>query len=156
MKKFCRRKVWPLIDPISHAMQGAAITPDNLLDQLRIKEMAALEAFTSGQAGVADWKAIADLLNIAETIASQGIGIEVLEVCDKVQAGLDEARERHNKTRRMGLSGPAIQAIRDLMEYHQLQRTSISRAEYERYIRLTGNRIRSKHPSLKVTVEADQ
>jgi hypothetical protein len=53
------------------------------------------------------------------------------------------------------MSGPAIQAIRDLIEYHQLQRTSISRGEYERYIRKTADRIRSKHPSLKVTVEAN-
>lgn len=155
MKKFCKRKVWPLINVVQHAIEGAAITPDHLLDQLRIREQSALEAFTSGQAGVADWKAIADLLNVAETLARGGIGPEVLEVCDRVQAGLDEARERHNKTRRMGLSGLAIQAIRDLIEYHQLQRTSISRGEYERYIRKTADRIRSKHPSLKVTVEAN-
>ena len=69
-------------------------------------------------------------------------------------AGLDEARERHHRTGRMGLSGPAIQAMRDLAEYHDLQRTSISRGEYEKWIVKTRNRIVSLHPSLKREVSS--
>lgn len=152
MKKHCVRKHWALVNPVRHAIEGAAITPDHLLDKLRLMELSAIDAFTRGRATVADWKSLADLLNVSETMARGGVGPEALEACDRAQAGLDEARDRHNRTKRMGLSGPAIQAMRDLAEYHDLQRTSISRGEYERWIRKTADRIRSKHPSLKMTV----
>jgi len=151
MKKQCRRRHYPLVNPVRMAIEGACITPDALLDRLRMVELSALDAFTRGRATVADWKDLADLLNVAETMARGGCGPEVLEACERVQDGLDESRERHDRTRKMGPSGPAIQAVRDLIEYHDLQRTSISRGEYERFIALTAARIRSEHPSLKRT-----
>ena len=154
MKKHCRRKHWGLINPITHAIEGAAITPAHLLDRLRIVELSAIESFTHGKATIEDWKSLADLLNVAETMARGGVGPEVMEACERAQAGLDEARERHHRTGRMGLSGPAIQAMRDLAEYHDLQRTSISRGEYEKWIVKTRNRIVSLHPSLKREVSS--
>lgn len=154
MKKHCRRKVWGLVNPIQHAIDGASITPDHLLDRLRLVELSAIESFTKGQATVEDWKSLADLLNVAETMSRGGVGPEVLEACERAQDGLSDAHDRFKATGRMGLSGPAIQAMRDLAEYHDLQRQSISRGEYERWIRKTADRIRSAHPSLKKTVQA--
>lgn len=151
MKKRCIRKHWALVDPIRHAIDGAAIAPGHVLDQLRMLELSAIEAFAKGRATVADWKSLADCLNVCETMARGGVGPEALDACDRAQAGLDEARERHNRTRRMGLSGPAIQAMRDLYEFHDLQRSSISRGEYEKWIVKTKNRILSAHPTLKMT-----
>lgn len=49
-RKHCRRKVYPLVNPIARAMEGAAITPDNLLDKLRLQELSAIDAFTRGKA----------------------------------------------------------------------------------------------------------
>ena len=152
MKKHCRRKVWGLVNPIAHVMDGIQVTPTHLLDKLRLVELSAIESFTSGRATKEDWKALADLVNVAETMADGGVGPEVLEFCQRAQQGLSEARERYERTNRMGLSGPAIQAMRDLHEYHDLQRTSIPRGEYERFIQKTRNRILSAHPSLKATV----
>ena len=153
-RKQCRRKHYPLVNPIITAIEGAAITADNLLDRLRLVELSALESFTTGRATIEDWKSIADVLNVAETMARAGVGPEVLEVCQRVEAGLDESRDRHRRTGKMGLSGPAIQAVRDLAEYHDLQRTSISRGEYEKWIVKTRNRIVSLHPSLKREVSS--
>ena len=151
-RKKCRRKVWGLVNPIAHVMDGIQVTPTHLLDKLRLVELSAIESFTSGRATKEDWKALADLVNVAETMADGGVGPEVLEFCQRAQQGLSEARERYERTNRMGLSGPAIQAMRDLHEYHDLQRTSIPRGEYERWIQKTRNRIISSHPSLKATV----
>ena len=151
-RKKCRRKVWGLVNPIAHVMDGIQVTPTHLLDKLRLVELSAIESFTSGRATKEDWKALADLVNVAETMADGGVGPEVLEFCQRAQQGLSEARERYERTNRMGLSGPAIQAMRDLHEYHDLQRTSIPRGEYERFIQKTRNRILSAHPSLKATV----
>lgn len=42
MRKKCRRKVWALVNPIQHAIEGAAITPEDKLNQLQLREMAAV------------------------------------------------------------------------------------------------------------------
>lgn len=152
MKKHCRRKHWNLMNPITLAISGAAITPSDVLDKLRMVELSAIESFSRGMATKADWKALADMLNVCQTMAAGGVGPEALEACERAQDGLAEARQRYERTKRMGLSGPAIQAMRDLHEYHDLQRQSISRGEYERWIEKTRNRILSAHPSLKATV----
>ena len=34
-RKKCVRKVWGLVNPIQHAIDGASITPGHLLDRLR-------------------------------------------------------------------------------------------------------------------------
>jgi hypothetical protein len=43
----------------------------------------------------------------------------------------------------MGLSGEGIQAVRDLIEYADLQQSSISRSDFEKYIQKTKDYIRS-------------
>ena len=81
--------------------------------------------------------------NIAETMGKSGIGPEVLPYCDEVQKALLEAAKRYQKTGKMGLSGIGITKVKDLWEYHELQRTSIARSEYEKMIRKTANYIKS-------------
>ena len=78
-RKKCRRKVWALIDPIAHAIAGAAITDTASLDKLRMLELSAIEAFAKGRATPDDWRALADMLNVCETMARDGIGPEALE-----------------------------------------------------------------------------
>ena len=50
------------------------------------------------------------------------------------------------------MTGPQLIALRELAEWHDLQRRSIARSEYERFIVLTANRIRSSHPDVKVFI----
>jgi hypothetical protein len=45
----------------------------------------------------------------------------------------------------MGLSGEGIKAVRDLIEYADLQQSSISRSEFERYIKKTKDYIKSNN-----------
>lgn len=144
MRKRCKRKVWSTsINPLAHAIAGAAVADDASLNKLRLCELAAIDAMTKGMGTPHDWRWIADVLNIAETMAKNGIGPEVLEYCEKAQEALLEAKERYDKTGKMGLSGTGIRAVKDLWEYHDLQRTSVARSEYERMIQKTMNNIRS-------------
>lgn len=152
MKKRCIRKVWAKINPIAHAIEGAAITPQRQLDRLRVRELAAIDAFTRGAASLADWRDLANMLNLCETMARDGIGPEALPACAEAQAHLIEAASRFERTSRMGTTGPGIQALRALYEYHDLQRQSISRAEFERMIRLTSARIKSRGRDVEVVV----
>lgn len=40
------------------------------------------------------------------------------------------------------------QALIDLMEWHHLQRTSVARSEYEGYLKLATNKMRSRAPGV--------
>ena len=150
MRKKCRRKVWNLVNPIDHAIMGAAITQEGHLDHLRIRELGAIETFRTGKATKDDWRSLADMLNITETLAANGVGPEAMEPCQQAQQALANAHARLRSGKSLGFTGPELQAIREAYDYHDLQRQSISRAQYEQAIKKTADRIRSAHPDLKV------
>jgi hypothetical protein len=152
MRKRTKRKIWNLIDPIQHGIIGAAITQRDKLDKLRMLEYSALEAITKGQGTVADWRTLVDILNISEMMGKNGVGPEVLPICEKAQNSLHKAAMRYQETMQMGLDGEGIKACRDLIEYADLQQGSISRSEFERYIQKTKDYIRS-HGKQVVEIE---
>lgn len=146
MRKRTKRRVYALIDPTQHAIIGASITHREKLDKLRMLEYSALEAMTKGHGTVTDWRTLVDVLNLSEMMARNGIGKdEVMPICQKAQDALHQAAERYQSTLKMGLSGEGIQAIRDLIEYADLQQSSISRSEFEKYIQKTINFIKSNN-----------
>ncbi len=142
-RKRCKRKVYPLLNSLAHGIAGAAVSDKQSLDKLRLCELSAIDAMTKGMGTTEDWRWLADVVNISETMGKEGIGPEVLPYCTEVQAALLEAAERYQKTGKMGLSGTGISKIKELWEYHDLQRTSIARSEYEKMIRKTANYIKS-------------
>ena len=150
MRKRTRRKHWALVNPIQHAIEGAAITPEDKLNQLQLRELAAIDAFAKGVAGLKDWQDIVDMANLCELMAANGVGPEAADICATLQACMVEAARRYERTKKMGITGPGLQAMREVFEYHHLQRTSISRAEYERFIRELQNRIKAKAPEVVV------
>jgi hypothetical protein len=152
MRKRTKRKVWNLIDPIAHGIIGAAITQRDKLDKLRMLEYSALDSMTKGSGTVTDWRTLVDILNISEMMGKNGVGPEVLPICEKAQNSLHKAAMRYQDTMRMGLDGEGIKAIRDLIEYADLQQSSISRSEFERYIQKTKDHIRS-NSNLVVEIE---
>ncbi len=103
----------------------------------------ALDAITKGHGTVQDWRTLVDVLNLSEVMAKGGLGPEVLPVCAQAQEALHKAAMRYQETMRMGLDGPGIQAIRELIEYADLQQASISRAEFEIYVKKTRDYIKS-------------
>jgi len=153
MRKRTKRKViWNLVNPIGHALVGASITPRHILDKLRMTELAALESMTKGQGTVQDWRILTDLLNLSEMMGRSGVGAEVLPVCEKAQEGLYKAAIRYQETLTMGLDGVTIQAIRDLIEYADLQQGSIHRSEFEKFVAKTRNYIKGNgHRVVEIT-----
>jgi hypothetical protein len=153
MRKKTHRKVWSTqINAVLHAITGASITPRETLNKLRFTEYAALDAITRGMGTVGDWRTLVDVLNLSEMMAKNGIGPEVMPVCEKAQEALHKAAMRYQNTMKMGLDGVGIQAIRELLEYADLQQGSITRAEFERYIQKTRNYIKS-NGNLVVEIE---
>jgi hypothetical protein len=150
VRKQCRRKVYKLVDPIAHAIAGAGITTDDCLDQLKAKETAAMEAMRTGNATVYTWQELVDMNNLCQVMARSGIGPEALPDCMMAEIELKHATKRFEATGRMLLTGLGLRAIQEVSEWHQLQRTAISRAEYERMIEKTRNKIRSRSKDVTV------
>jgi len=145
MKKKTNRKHWMLINPLHHAILGASITESKVLDKLRIRELAAIEAMSKGMGTIVEWQELADMMNICEVMASVGgIGPEALPHCQDAQEALTEAARRFELTGKMGLSGVGLNALREVYEYHDLQRSSVPRSVYEQMIIKTRNRVKSK------------
>jgi hypothetical protein len=144
MKKQTKRKHWKLLDVIHHAITGAGITQEHILNKLRMTELASLDAMTRGLGTLQDWQELTDMMNICEVMAIEGIGPEALPYCKAAQEALEQAALRYQSTMRMGLSGTGINALREVFEYHDLQRRSIPRSQYEKMIIKTRQRIQSK------------
>ena len=145
MRKQVKRKVWALLDPIKHSIEGACITDRDKLDKLRVMEYSALEAITKGRGTIHDWNTLTEVLNLSETMARAGVGPEVLPVCEKAQKALYDSALRFKKTGKFGLTGEGIQSVRELIQYADLQQSSISRSEFERYIQKTRDYIKSNN-----------
>jgi len=150
VKKRTKRKIWQLVDPIKHAISGAAITPQAERDKLLLRELAALDDFTKGGAKMEQWNDLASVVNLCETIAREHIGAEALPFCQAAQDELIKTADRYKQTGRFGLSGPGITALREVIEYHDAQRASITRSEYERLIRLCTAHVRNGYRTVVV------
>ena len=153
MRKRTVRRHYALVNPIKHAIEGIRPPTGDKLDLLRTHELTAIEAFRTGTATIQDWSKVVGMMNMAENMGKAGIGPEALEYCGELHKHLIAAAKRYETTRKMGITGPGLQCLRDVYEFHDLQRTSISLSEYERHIKDTANRIRSKAPEVTDVLE---
>jgi hypothetical protein len=148
MKKQTRRKIYKLINPLAFVIEGIKPPQGDKLDKLRTLELSAIESFRTGTATLDDWSHIVGMMNLAENMGHNGIGGEVLPYCEEAHQHLIETAKRFKATGRMGFTAPALQCLRDVYEYHDLQRQSVDRSTYERHIARTVNRIKSKSPEV--------
>lgn len=148
MRKKCTRRHYALSNPITLAIEGACVPQGKELDQLRLRELAALESFRTGKATVQDWSDLTAMMNLCENMAKAGIGAEALPTLEKAHTHLIEAAKRHKATKRMGMTFTGLNCLREVYQWHDLQRQSVSRSVYEQHIAETANRIRSKSPEV--------
>lgn len=144
MRRRGKRKPRALMNPITLAIEGAAISRQADLNRLRTFELASIEQFAKGQADEKAWYDLNAMLDICEAMAEGGIGPEALEACQRGRAALAEDMARYRSTGKMGTTGQGLQAYRDVFAFHDLQRQSIARSEYERYVQKAINRVKSQ------------
>jgi hypothetical protein len=150
MRKSCKRKIYQLMNPISLAIEGAAITTDDKLAELQRGEVAMLDALINGTDDMTGFYGLCAMLGIAETMARNGIGPEVMESCKVAEYSLTKLKNRYDKWGKWDITPGEKNSLRDLMEWHHLQRTSVSRGEYERFILNATNRMKSRAPEVTV------
>jgi hypothetical protein len=150
MRKRTRRKIYDTtMCPVTHAIVGASITDEDSLNLLRKKENGSLEAFKTGAAQPHDWNNINAVVQLAESMAAANIGPEVMVHVKIAEMHLIDAHDRWRRIGKMGSTGPGLQSFQDIIEYHELQRTAVSRSVYESHIKRVTDMIRSKSPKIK-------
>jgi hypothetical protein len=145
MRKQTRRKIWDTsLNPINHAIAGAAITDEESLNILRDKENASMAAFRSGTADRHDWNNINAVVRLAESMADAGIGPEVMVHAKIAEMHLLDAQDRFKRIGKMGSTALGLQSFQDIIEYHELQRTGVARSVYEKHIKRITDMIKSR------------
>lgn len=135
--------------PVTHAMVGAAITDKESLDILRKKEDVSMAAFRNGTATKADWNNINAVVRLAESMAQAGIGPEVILHVKIAEMHLLDAQDRFTRLGKMGSTGLGLQSFQNIIEYHELQRTSVARSVYEKHIKRVTDMVRSRSSKIK-------
>jgi predicted HAD superfamily phosphohydrolase len=150
VRKRTRRKIYDTtMCPVTHAIVGASITDEESLEILRKKERGSLEAFRTGVATKQDWNNINAVVQLAESMACANIGPEVMVHVKIAEMHLMDAHDRMNRLGKLGSTGPGLQSFQDILEYHELQRTAVSRSVYESHIKRVTDMIRSKSPKIR-------
>ena len=145
MRKQTRRKVWSTnINPVVHAMAGASITDAESLNILRTKENNSMEAFRNGSATRHDWNNINAVVRLAESMAAANIGPEVMVHCKIAEMHLLDAQDRFKRLGKMGSTALGLQSFQEIIEWHELQRTSVARSVYEKHIKRVTDMIKSR------------
>lgn len=130
-------------------MKGAAVATDEDLKAHRDRENASLQAFRDGSATIIDWHNLNTVARLAESMAAAGIGEEVLVQAKIAEMHLLEAHERYVRIGKMGTTGLGLQSFQDILEYHDLQRKSVSNSVYKNHINSVINKVRSKSSKIK-------
>lgn len=125
------------------AIEGACVTDEDRLKELADREFQAINAMMSGKGTLRTWQDLVDMNNVCQTMGRDGIGPECLVDCMMAEIELKSAAKRYEKTKKMGLTAQGIKSIKEVYEWHCLQRKSISRSEYEAQIKKTLSKLRS-------------
>ena len=105
--------------------------------RLELYYLTAIASVASGKhPGPEEWRSIADLLNVTETIVSQGKlpRDEVLPDIAVASAALREAAARFKDGKGMRLSGPGLVALRSVVAVHQQCLEELTEREIEQAI----------------------
>jgi hypothetical protein len=135
--------------PVTHAMAGASITDKESLDILRKRENGSMDAFRSGTATKMDWNNINTVVRLAESMAEAGVGPEVIVHVKIAEMHLLDAQDRFVRLGKMGSTALGLQSFQDIIEYHDLQRTSVARSVYEKHIKRVTDMVRSRSSKIK-------
>jgi hypothetical protein len=150
MKKRTKRKIYPLVNTITFAIEGARVIDEDMLAKVRWLEIEAIHAFRTGEATRAHWNQLNDMASLGELMAMDGMGVEVLGVARKAEDFLRDAAKRFAETGKMSFEAAGVITLNDLHEYHDLQRQSVSRAGYWLYVKKMLDLRRSKAPMVKI------
>ena len=130
MKKPFKSKYSKVQNPVLVAMTNAAPITDERNEAWRREENDAMDAMALRRGNNIHWSRLVRMANVAEVMAKAGIGIEVVPVAAEAQVVLAQVHERCRATGRWEMDMDEIHVMRELSEYHNLQRTAIPYGQF--------------------------
>jgi len=101
MRKSCKRKHWntsPGFSAVAHAINGACVIDDQILQDIRIRELSAIQSMQDHSATEQDLYDILALHSMAVVMAENGIGkFEVMPVCTQAKTAIANLIKRVEK-----------------------------------------------------------
>lgn len=135
MKKKPKPRRWPKDqNVVALAMEHACIITKRRNDQFLLIELDCIASLRSGHFSNQQWNMLISLVNISEVMAKAGVGIEVVEPAKRAEIALAQIRARYQMTAEWRARPEEVDAISELHQYHNLQRTSITYGEYCKHV----------------------
>lgn len=125
------------------AITGAhKLPPQDVARQMALARQALAE-FTRAQHCPAHWRSLADVANLAESLALLGIGggADAQRVIRQAQAALHGVATRHADGRSWTLYADELAALQWLLTLHHMQLGECTYTEFDRAFTATRNRI---------------
>jgi len=139
-----RRSGHVAVNSVEIAINGARkLSQEDVDGQHRLLTRAARE-FACGTQCAAHWLSLADCANVAETLASMGLGSgdEADTVIQRAQQALHDVHQRHAQRGSWTLYADEIDALHWLVQLHHVQLAACSFSEFARAMEQTENRLR--------------
>lgn len=134
MKKKSKPRRWPKNqNAVALAMEHACLISEKRNDQYRLVELDAMASLRSGHFSHGQWNTLIAITNLSEVLAKAGIGVEVVEIAKQAEIALAQVRMRFKMTAEWKATPEEIDAVSELQQYHNLQRTSIPYGDYCRF-----------------------
>lgn len=95
----------------------------------------------AGHGNEETWGVIVKNLNVAMILTELGYGEELLPLVKDAMAGAFRAQLRAKRTGRWGFDGPAAAAIREALQYHQVQLQAASKAHVFEALQIMNQRL---------------
>jgi len=148
MRKSCKRKHWntsPGFSAVDHAINGACVIDDKLLQDVRIRELSAIQSMQDHTATEQDLYDILALHQMTVVMSENGIGkFEVMPVCNQARTAIANLIRRFEKWGKFDARESEITILRELWDWHDAQRKSIPRSKYGKYLDLAISRQKNK------------
>jgi hypothetical protein len=131
MRKHSRYRQRPVIsDPLSLLRPA----PKAMRDALMLNFYTALEALSRGEhPGPDEWRSLSDAINSVETLATCAkpklVPAEVMPLVNAAIEAMVQAANRYKAGQRMGVSGPGLQALRDVVAVYEQCLTNLTERE---------------------------
>lgn len=135
-------------DTMRLAMSRMCVTPDELLERLRVRELSSIDAMARGLGTLQDVYDLFALNARAMQMGRDRVGPEVLPWCRLCEVYLAGAHRLLQVLDTVGLSAAGLHCLREVYAFHDLQRVSVSRAEYERALDRAAQAVRAMDPEI--------
>lgn len=129
-------------NPVLMAIENAAVITPMRNAEYRASEAVAIRNLATGQFGPNEWTVLVDIANMAEIMSKDGIGIEVIPVAAEAQVVLAQIRKRFADTGTWTSRPDEVFVMRELQEYHDLQRQSVAYGQYLAYAKKVANYVK--------------